>query len=498
MTTLLRTTAAAVTLAAVALAQPAGKGPHTVLLPSKSQLVSFRISFLTGAADDPADFPGLAALTAAMLGAGGTRTQSYQEIVDTLYPMAVNVDYTVDKELTTFSAVTHTDNLNSFWTVLRSMLLDPGWREEDLRRLRDEAVNTLRENIRANNDEELGKEVLYGRIYSGHPYGHHNLGTAAALGKIGAAELKRFYRDHYSQSNLIIGLAGGYPAGFVERVKKDLAALSMGTRSAKKRPAPRPLDGVRMTMVEKNTRAVAISFGFPIHVRRGDPDFLPLLVMQSALGQHRDSGGRLYQRIRESRGLNYGDYAYIEYFPEGMFRFEPRPNLARMQQIFQIWIRPLEPPTAHFGLRLALHELERLIRDGLSQEEFERTRTYLSKYANLLTKTKSAELGYAIDSLFYGIPPYAQYVQTGLAKLSLSDVNRAIRKHLSMERMHIVWIAKDCENWKKTLLSNASSPMKYNSSKPAPLLEEDKLVEARPLPLKPETIEIVPVAKIFE
>ena len=52
--------------------------------------------------------------------------------------------------------------------------------------------------------------------------------------------------------------------------------------------------------------------------------------------------------MRESRGLNYGDYAYIEYFPRGMNRFEPEPNLARHQQIFQIWIRPVEPPNAVF------------------------------------------------------------------------------------------------------------------------------------------------------
>ena len=39
--------------------------------------------------------------------------------------------------------------------------------------------------------------------------------------------------------------------------------------------------------------------------------------MQSYFGPHRVSGGRLFQRIREMRGINYGDYAYIEYFPRG-------------------------------------------------------------------------------------------------------------------------------------------------------------------------------------
>ena len=116
------------------------------------------------------------------------------------------------------------------------------------------------------------------------------------------------------------------------------------------------------------------------------------------------SSGVLYDRMREKRGLNYGDYAYIEYFPRGMFLMEPQPNLARHQQIFQIWIRPVEPPTAKFALRLALFELDKLNKNGLTQEAFERTREFLGKYVNVLTRTKRAELGYAIDSLFYGIP----------------------------------------------------------------------------------------------
>ena len=95
-----------------------------------------------------------------------------------------------------------------------------------------------------------------------------------------------------------------------------------------------------------------------------------------------------------------------------MFQFEPDPNLARQQQIFQIWIRPVEPPTAHFALRLALLRT-RQVRQGRAcrQEAFERTRMFLTKYVNLLTKTKRAELGYAIDSRYYGIPDYNSYIK---------------------------------------------------------------------------------------
>ncbi len=65
-------------------------------------------------------------------------------------------------------------------------------------------------------------------IYVGRPYGHENLGTVSALRKMTIADLQGFYRQHYTQANLIIGIAGGYPPEFLARVKRDFAALPAG------------------------------------------------------------------------------------------------------------------------------------------------------------------------------------------------------------------------------------------------------------------------------
>src|SRR5215472_2430279 len=141
------------------------------------------------------------------------------------------------------------------------------------------------------------------------------------------------------------------------------------------------------------------------------------------------SGGVLYDEMRERRGLNYGDYAYIEHFPLGMYFMEPPPNVARRQQIFQIWIRPVEPSNAVFALRLALFELDKLIKNGIPEDGFERTREFLSKHANVLTRTRSAELGYAIYGIWYGSPTYTEQLKSALAKLTREDVNRVVRQH---------------------------------------------------------------------
>ena len=124
--------------------------------------------------------------------------------------------------------------------------------------------------------------------------------------------------------------------------------------------------GIEVDILEKDTRATAISFGFPIEVTRSHPDYAALSVARVWLGEHRLASGQLYQRIREVRGFNYGDYAYIEAFPRGMFQFFPDPNLGRQRQIFEIWIRPVVPVNAHMALRIAISELGKLIDNGLT------------------------------------------------------------------------------------------------------------------------------------
>jgi zinc protease len=471
---------------------------RTVALPGKSPVVTLRLVFTMGAAQDPPDKPGLARLTAGMLSGGGTKDLTHDQIVDALFPMAASVGSQVDQEMTVFSGATHVDNLEAYYRLFRAMLLEPGWRDDDFKRLKDSSINSLRVGLRGNNDEELGKEVLLSELYQGTAYGHYSVGTVSSLQKITIDDLRQFYRQHYTQSHLIVGVAGGYTPEFLERVKKDFATLPAKDSAPALAIHPPAIQHTKATIVEKNTRSVAYSFGFPIDVRRGDPDYAALLVMQSYFGQHRDSGGRLFQRIRGIRGINYGDYAYIEYFPRGEQVLEPPPNVARSSQAFQIWIRPAEPPQAAFALRLAVFELNKLVKDGIPQEDFDHTKEFLSKYVNVLTKTKRAELAYAIDSLYYGIPNYNTYIKSALAKLTREQVNAAIRKHLRVDRMQIVAVSANAEDLKRQITGAGPSTIEYNSPKPADVLAEDKMVGAFDIGLRPEDVEIVAVDKVFE
>ncbi len=471
---------------------------ETVLLPGRSPLVSFRILFLTGAASDPKGKEGVAALTGAMLAKGGSRERSYDQIVEAMYPMATSFDWQVDKEMTVFSGTTHADNLDRYYALIREMLLDPGFRQEDFTRLRTDSINFLKVTLRAGNDEELAKERLYNVIYAGHPYGHHNQGSLGALDKLTLDDLRDFYRRHYTEARLVIGLAGGYPAEFPKQVVADFAKLPEGKREQAQVAPPKLKAGAHIEIIQRETRSTAISLGFPIDVKRGDKDWAALALVASYFGQHRSSNSYLYQKLREERGLNYGDYAYIEYFPRGMFQFTPDPNLGREQQIFQIWIRPVEPQNAVFALRAALYEYDKLVRGGISRVAFEATREFLIKDANILMQTQDARLGYALDSRYYGIPEFGAYLREQLSKLTLEGVNRVISEHLRTGNMRIVMVTKDAEALRKAILSGQPSPITYLSPKSKEILAEDKMIAAYPIKVAPEAVVIVPVEQVFE
>ncbi len=470
----------------------------SVLQQNSSPIINFRVLFKVGAANDPVGKQGLAQLTASMITNAGSKSMKYAEIQKALYPMAANFANQVDKEMTVFEGTTHIDNLNAFYEIVSQQLLTPAWDESDFTRVKSNLVNQIKVNLRENNEEELGKEVLYEEIYAGHPYGHLNLGHVKAVEALTLADLKAFYAANYTRTNLVLGMAGNFPDEFLSRVNRNMSQLPQGHSVEARLPKPEKIDGLEAVIIQKETRANAVSFGFPIEVTRAHPDFAALWLARSYLGEHRSSNSHLYQRIREIRGMNYGDYSYIEYFPRGMFQFHPDANLARQQQIFQIWIRPVETvENAHFATRVAMFELNKLVDEGISEEDFNATRNYLLKFANILTKTQDRQLGYALDSDYYSQGEFTKTMAENLKKLSVKDVNRVIKKYLQGKNVKFVFITKDSEDLKNRLVNNTTSSLSYQSEKPAELLEEDKVIQDYKLNFTAEKVKIVPVEEVF-
>ncbi len=260
---------------------------------------------------------------------------------------------------------------------------------------------------------------------------------------------------------------------------------------------PGASSGLDVTIVAKPAEATAISIGFPIDVTRRDDEFYALAVANSYLGEHRTFNGKLMQDLRGKRGLNYGDYSYIEDFiQEGMSTFQV-PNNPRRQQYFSIWVRPVPKDKAVFALRAALWELNRLTAEGMSPAEFEATRSFLLNYSKLWVQTLSRRLGYAIDGRFYARDDLVTELAGRLPRLTVEQVNAAVRKHLKPAGMKIAIVAQNGDELRELLSSGRPSPISYDTQgTPEDILAEDKKIET--FPLANVTVQIVPVERMFE
>jgi zinc protease len=491
----------------------ASPGMATVTLPSSgSPLVAIRLRFDAGSIDDPAGKEGLAALTALMIGDAGTAKRSYSQLLDALYPLAASFGHNTDREVTELTGTVHRDALDAFTALLEEALLSPGFAESDFQRNREQLLSYLTNVLRSGSDELLGLEAIQDAIFAGHPYGHPAEGTVSGLASITLDDVRRFYKEHYTRARLTIGLAGGYPEAYLARLERDLAALGAqpgrdpaspdqtAAPSAQPGrpplPPPPPLTGRRFTLIEKETGSVGIHFGFPLPVSRSSPDNYPLLVANSALGEHRTFTGRLMSELRQSRGLNYGDYSYIEYWANPPGTTHPTPGVPRRQQYFSVWIRPVVPGDAQFALRAALYQVQRLAEEGIAEQEFAATRDFLLNYTKLWAQDLQSRLGFLIDSRFYGTPYVIDEIDARLRKLTLAEVNQAIKKYLAPGAFAAVLVTAKAAELRELLQKDSPSPKKYNAQVAPAVLEADRTIES--LPLRPTAIEIVPAVRMFE
>ncbi len=501
-----RTTVAALALvAAVSVAADTG---GVIALPEPgSPFIAFNIWIKSGSAADPRGKEGLASITASLVSGGATKHDKLEAILEKLYPLAAGYGASVDKEMTNLTGRVHKDNLESFYALFKNALLAPAFAEEDFTRLKAQRMNFLERSRRYNRDEELSKQLLYWMAYEGTPYHHPEEGYVDSVRSITIDDVRAFHREHYVRNNIVVGVGGGYPQGFPERVRKDVDTLPEGAVKAARAVTPRQPAGVKVLLVEKEADASAISFGFPIGLLRDDPDFVPLLIANSYLGEHRNSVGRLYQAIRETRGMNYGNYSYIEAFPAGYATQQPRVNVARRSHLFEIWIRPISataPGNLHdrtlFATRAALFELQQLVEKGMTPDAVATSKQFLRNYVGTWGTTIGRRLGYAVDDAFYGIgkPGYLQSLKAAVDKVTPAQVNAAIRKHLQDDNFYLVIVTQDAADLKKKLLSAEPTSITYAGDRPAALLAEDKVISTFPITVKDADITIVPIEKVFQ
>src|SRR5258706_2934534 len=483
-----------------------------------SNLIVIKLMFRNGSISDPKGKEGLTELTASLITEGGTKDLTSTQIKDKVYPWAAEFGSSVDKEVSVFTFIVHKDFLTPFYEIVKGLMLTPSFTEEDFKRVKSNQQNYVDQVIRSSSDEESSKKALEDFLFKGTNYQHMAEGTSEGVKNITLDDVKNHYKNYFTRGNVMIGIAGNYTPEFLNTLKADVNQLSntaVVLPLAGKAAMP---DGIQVEIVAKdNALGSAIFTGFPMDITRSNDEFAALMVANSWLGEHRKSYSHLYQKIREARSMNYGDYSYIEWYDNGGSNMLPVTGVPRWSNYFFILIRPVQTAKGlkaqypemgkikvgqvHFSLRMAIHEKDKLINDGMTKEDFELTRTFLRSYCKLYAQTPQKQLGFLMDSKFYGRKNYLSELDALLAKVTLDDVNNAMKKYWQTKNMCVTIVTDktEAEPLAKSLKSNLASPMSYSnvlkSALPKEVLEEDKSIENYPLNVK--SVSIVNSADTF-
>ncbi len=498
-------------LTATMLAVQAQAMDVTELKLQNSNKVVFKVRFNNGSITDPADRKGLTMATASLMGQGGAGGMGYAEIQDKLHPWAASYFFRVDKQVSTFTFQVPLEFVDEFYPIVKNVLLAPNFSERDFSRTMKQQQNYVDQLVRASSDEDYSKFALEHQLFRGGNMGHLVQGTSASVKSITLDDIQAHYRKAFTRHNVSIGIAGNYRDALLSRFKADMSELPDTTFAPASPSKARLASGIEVKIISKQGAfGSAIFTGAPLGITRAEDEFAALMIANSWMGEHRKSYSRLYQKIRETRSMNYGDYSYIEWYSQGGNFQLPPSGVPRTSNYWAIWIRPVQIATqlkgqyeelanisighAHFALRMAIREFDLLIKNGMTEGDFEATRTFLRSYSKLYAQSPSQQLGWLMDSRFYGRSDYLAELDTLLENATLEQVNASLRKHWQTENMFVTIVTDESEAkaLADSLIGNIPSPMSYSdlvrSGLASEVLKEDEEVAKYHLNIRKVTI----------
>jgi len=476
-----------------------------------SNKVVFKVRFMNGSVADSADKKGLTYATASLMSQGGAGGTSYADIQDKMKPWAAGYSVAVDKQVTTFTFQVPVDFVDEFYPLVKNVLLAPDFNEKDFSRVMKNQQNYVDQVVRASSDEDYSKFALEDQLFRGGNMQSLLQGTSASVKTISLEDIKTHYKSVFTRNNISLGIAGNYSDELLKQFKTDMAKFSAVDYTPVTPSKARKADGIEVEIISKDSAfGSAIFTGAPLAITRADDEFAALMIANSWMGEHRKSYSMLYKKIRQTRSMNYGDYSYIEWYSNGGRHQLPPSGVPRASNYWSIWIRPVQIATqlqsqypeladieighAHFALRLAIREFDLLIKNGVSKADFEATRTFLRSYTKLYAQSPAQQLGWLMDSGFYGRKDYLAELDTLLKNTTLEQVNKSLRKHWQTDNMFVTIItdASEAPALAYSLINNSPSPMSYSnlvkSGLPAEVLAEDDEVAVYKLNVSKVTV----------
>ena len=269
-------------------------------------IISFDMTFRGGAALDPAGKEGLANLVSALIdeGAGSLDSQAFQ---GRMAELSISLSFSAGRDSFSGEVMTLTENREVAFELLRLALTEARFDDEPVARIRSQILAGL------SRDSQRPKNIV-GRtmskvLFPEDAYGRPANGTSASVPNIAVADMRRFVADRFARDVLVIGVVGDINAEELAR-RLDETFLGLPAKAAPTDLAdvtPNADGGV--IVVERDIPQSIVVFGHA-GIARDDPDFYTAYVVNYILG----GGGfssRLYEEVREKRGLAYSVYSYL-------------------------------------------------------------------------------------------------------------------------------------------------------------------------------------------
>lgn len=397
----------------------------TILVPTfDTPLVSFCIANRTGTTVDPVGMEGLLSQTAelCMRGAGELSRTELDEQIDVL---GASVGFSLRRDYLALQAGCLHRHLDSLVSLAHAIITRPRFEDDEHEKLRRETLQDLDE-LR-DEDSSLLQRFFTLHCHPGHGYARTALGTADSISRMALADMRALHAGLFSSSDLVLGISGPLSEGEAEAIaarfessEAPAAALSAAVTGTAETPR-----GRRLVIVDKPERKqcqVAIGHLVPAY---GSREHDLLRVAEAAFGGMFTS--RLMQEIRVKHGWSYGASCSM--------------NRARERHSMQLSMAPAAEVCVP-ALQKML-EMHRQLRDeGLTDEEFEFTRSYLIGSAAFSRATANQRLFRKVQEEIFELPVgYGDDFPERLAACSKAEVNAAVASALQPDDLCVVVVA---------------------------------------------------------
>ena len=337
-------------------------------------LVALNFAFVGGAGNDPADKPGVGYMVSSTLddGAGELDAKAFQQQVEA---NAVELRFSVTHDYFYGSIRLLRDRMEPSFDLLRLALTQPRFDADAIGRTREQIMAGLRRET--TDPGSIANKEWWRTAFPGHPYGRPTGGTLTSIPTITADDLRTYARQMLTRDTLKVAAVGDIDAATLGRtLDRVFGALpATGTRVAVPNAPMR--DGGRRIVTQLNVPQAVVRLG-GAGIMRKDPDFIPAYVVNHILG-----GGsftsRLYDEVREKRGLAYGVSSYL---------------LSMRHAAMFMASTQTQADSTREALELIEAQVRRMVAEGPTEAELAKAKAYLKgSYAlNFDTSTKIASI----------------------------------------------------------------------------------------------------------